>query len=279
MPIELGLDLEEVASWFPHEQEAPYTLVRVPEERARTWGDILGIPVRRCYVSDNLLQKQSADIGRSQKELIAARLPDPGSVMSGDFGEIVVYLYQAVRAHPAPVLGAKKWRLKQDRAKPAPHSDVIHFVVPHWPQASADDAILCAEVKAKATDTEFAPVLSAIEGCSRDRTSRLAKTLQWLQERALFEPHGVPLEVIERFVHAAEHPPATKQFRAVAVVCSSLIEGELKDAPTTQPQEYSVVVIAVPHLRDTYMKVFEAARSGEVVANPGQDPVTGAPRP
>lgn len=279
MPTELGLDLGEVASWFPHEQEAPYVLVRVPEELARTWGDILGIPVRRCYVSDNLLRKQSAEVGRPQRELIAARLPDPGSVMSGDFGEIVVYLYQAGYVHPAPVLGPKKWRLKQDRTKAAPHSDVIHFVVPHWPQASADDAILCAEVKSKATDTEFAPVLRAIEGCSKDRTSRLAKTLQWLQERALFEPHGVPLEVIERFVHAAEHPPCTKQFRAVAVVCSSLVEGALEDAPKVQPQDFSVVVIAVPHLRDTYMRVFEAARGAEAAADPGQDSSPGAPRP
>lgn len=272
MPSELGLDLAEVASWFPHEKEAPYTLVRVSEERALAWSDALGIAVRRCYVSDNLLQKQAAEMGRSQEELIAARMPDPGAVMSGDFGEILVYLYQAGRAHPDPVLGPKKWRLKQDRTKAAPLSDVVHFVVPHWPQASADDAILCAEVKSKATDTAFAPVLSAIEGCSKDRISRLAKTLQWLRERALFEPHGVPLEVLDRFIHAAENPPATKRFRAVAVVCSSLVDEELKDAPTEQPQEFSVVVIAVPQLHETYMKVFESARSAELDA-------TGAPQP
>lgn len=117
--------------------------------------------------------------------------------MSGDFGEILVYLYQAAKEHPVEAIGPKKWRLKQDRTKPSPHSDVVHYVLPSWPTPSAQDVILCAEVKTKATAGKTAPIKEAIEGCENDRTGRLARTLVWLRERALTEDLG-DIELIAR---------------------------------------------------------------------------------
>ena len=80
--------------------------------------------------------------------------------MAGDFGEILVMLYHAALEQPTEILGPKKWRLKQDRTKPAPYSDVVHFVVPSWPQSSDQDRILCSEVKTKSTagNSVLAPV-------------------------------------------------------------------------------------------------------------------------
>lgn len=266
---ELGFDIRQVLPWFPHEQEAPYVLVRVSDEYARAWVDVLGVPVRRCYVTDALLQTRSKKLGKPKSEILAGKLPDPGSTMAGDFGEILVYLYQAAKAHPQVALGPKKWRLKQDRKKPAPHSDVIHFVLPSWPRASNRDLLLCSEAKMKSTSGAKSPIKDAIKGCTTDRTSRLARTLEWLKERALSEDLGdVKIEHLDRFLHATDHPPATKRFRAVAVVCASLVDGELRNAPAETPTDYTVVVIVVPDLHRTYNEVFEATRRSVVPPAP-----------
>lgn len=265
---ELGLDLEQVRSWFAHEQESPFALVRVSEAHAKAWANALGLAVRRCYVLDSHIEKRAREAGVQPADIVASKLPDPGSTMAGDFGEILVYLYQGAKEHPRKAIGPKKWRLKQDRTKPAPYSDVVHFVLPSWPKPSAQDVLLCSEVKTKSTDGDSSPIAAAIEDSAKDRTSRLAKTLVWLRERALNEDLGsVKLAHLDRFIKATDHPPATKRFRAVAVVCSSLLTGELATAPASAPTEYSVVVISVPDLKKLYTSVFDAAR-GAVPSTP-----------
>jgi hypothetical protein len=264
---DLGLDLQHVRTWFPHEKEAPYVLVRVSEAHAKGWADALGIAVRRCYVTDAVLSESATARNVAQAEVIASKLPDAGSTMAGDFGEILVYLYQGAQEHPQVAIGATKWRLKQDRTKPAPYSDVIHFVLPSWPTASTEDVVICSEVKAKSGKSAFAPIKKAIEGCEKDRTSRLADTLVWLRERALTEDLGdLKIEHLNRFIEAIDHPPAQKRFRAVAVVTADLLEGEIADAPAAAPGDYTVVVISVPELKATYTSVFEAARRAVATA-------------
>ncbi|MDZ4064549.1 MAG: Hachiman antiphage defense system protein HamA [Coriobacteriia bacterium] len=261
-PDDLDFSTDVVASWFERESDTPYSLVRVPDESAAEWTEALGVTVRRCYVSDTLLVARAKELGRPASEILAARLPDPGSTMSGDFGEILVYLFLACEAGPLVAVGPKKWRLKQDRTKPAPGSDVIHFVLPDWPLAGANDRLLCAEVKAKATRGVSKPIAAAIRDSEKDRTSRLARTLIWLRERALFEDLGdVDLEELDRFIEADKHPAFEKEYKAIAVVCTSLLEDELMDAPAEEPASYSVVVIAVPDLKAAYTRVYEVART------------------
>jgi hypothetical protein len=124
-------------------------------------------------------------------------------------------------------------------------------------------------VKLKSTDGDSRPIHAAIEDSAKDRTSRLARTLAWLKERALLEDLGdVTIPHIDRFLNAIDNPPAAKRFRAVAVVCTSLVDAELADAPTTVPSEYTVVVIAVPALKATYTSVFNAVKSSVIAPVP-----------
>jgi hypothetical protein len=67
--------------------------------------------------------------------------------MAGDYGEIVTALYLASRAYPAEVLEPKMWRLKSRRTKASERYDVVQLRLPHWPTASDEEAITCAEVK------------------------------------------------------------------------------------------------------------------------------------
>jgi len=266
---ELGLNIMDVAPWFQADEDSPYVLVRVSSEHAAEWSSTLAEAIRRCYICDDVLKERAEvleeELGGTmesrQTSVIGAKLPDPGSTMAGDFGEIITYLYQAASVHPQKAFGPKKWKLKQDRTKPAPFSDVIHFILPTWPEASEEDQLLCAEVKTKSTSGNSSPIPAAIEDSGKDRTSRLAKTLVWLRDRAMTESLGQTMIAhLDRFINATDHPSATRHFSAVAVICSNLVDAELIDAPDEESDNYTLVVVAVPDLKDTYESSFASAK-------------------
>jgi hypothetical protein len=185
--------------------------------------------------------------------------------MSGDFGEIVGYLYLACRQ--AGVIGAKKWRLKIDRTKAAPFSDIVQLHLPHWPMASAEDRLICGEAKAKATAGNFAPIPAAIDGSQTDRTSRLSRTLVWLRERSLlqYDIGAVTVDQINRFINATDFPTCVREFHAIAVICSNLVGTELANlVPNTIPPGCALAVISIPELHNTYTTVFEAVHDSVI---------------
>ena len=148
---DLGFDIANALEWFANERQIPYIFERVSEESAAEIAERITDAVRRCYISDELIEERVASLGVSRAEILGSKLPDPGSTMAGDFGEILVYFYHAARLHPSIAFGPKKWRLKQDRTKPAPHSDVIHFLLPGWPTPTIRDVVVCSEVKVKSS--------------------------------------------------------------------------------------------------------------------------------
>lgn len=256
---ELGFDFSSVNSWFPHEQEHPFVLVKMKSEEALRLAETMAVAMRRCYIADSQLTKRATELGISQLEILCSTLPDKGATMAGDFGEILGYFYQSNKALPAIAIGAKKWRLKQDRTKPAPKSDVIHFVMPDRPNSSTQDAVLCSEVKLKSTAGSSTPIKSAIEDCAKDRTSRLALTLVWLRERAMRENLGdIDVQLLNRFIDSIDHPQVAKRFRAVAVICENLLTNELQAVPSVLNPDFTLVVIALPNLKETYEAVFAA---------------------
>ncbi|NRD57032.1 Hachiman antiphage defense system protein HamA [Corallococcus exiguus] len=266
---ELGLDPTKTILWFPPTQTSPYTLIQVSNENAKSWAHHLGVAVRRCYITDKHLADRAALLGLPASEILASKMPDPGSTMSGDFGEIITFILQSSQKHPQAIIGPKKWRLKQDRTKPAPHSDVIHFLVPNWPSSSSNDALLCAEVKTKSLEGSSTPIKKAIEDSAKDRVSRLGRTLTWLRERALNEDLGeLTIAHLSRFINATNHPPAAKNFSAVAILCSSLTKSELKDAPTQASPDYSVIIMSIPELKATYTSIFDAATQSATTSIP-----------
>jgi hypothetical protein len=254
---ELGFDFATSMAWFNHEQDEPYVLVKLTTQQAQQLSGEMAISMRRCYIADSLLVRRAIELGIDQSEILASKLPDQGSTMAGDFGEVLCYFYQSTKEMPVHAIGAKKWRLKQDRTKPAPKSDVVHFLMPNHPNPSEQDAILCAEVKLKSTVGASTPITSAIEDCQKDRTSRLVNTLAWLRERAMTEDLGdVNIPLLDRFIQLDAYPQVSKRFSAVAVVCESLLAGELLAAPNDQSPDFKLVIISVPDLKRTYESVF-----------------------
>lgn len=259
---ELGFDFNNSISWFQHQQNQPYVLVKLTTAHVAQLVSHMPVALRRCYITDQSLLNSVFASGVTQSGILATKLPDQGATMAGDFGEILCYFYQSTKQLPAFAIGAKKWRLKQDRTKPAPKSDVVHFIMPNRPHSSAGDAILCAEVKLKSTNGASAPIANAIEDCEKDRTSRLAKTLVWLRERGTTEPLGdVDLPLLNRFIDLVDHPPVSKRYHAVAVVCESLVDNEILTAPNVPSHEFTLLVISVPDLKNTYEAVFAATQT------------------
>jgi hypothetical protein len=120
----------------------------------------------------------------------------------------------------------------------------------------------------KSTNSDLTPIEDAIKDCAKDRTSRLSRTLQWLKERAIADPLGtVEIGHLNRFINATDYPAAIKRFRAVAVICSSLLDAELSKAPAVASPDYTLVVVAVPNLHAVYNAVFEAARTSTLPAD------------
>jgi hypothetical protein len=260
---DLGFDIANALEWFANETQTPYIFERVTDESAEAIAERITEAVRRCYISDASINARATALGVARQEVLGSKLPDPGATMAGDFGEILIYFYHAARLHPSVAFGPKKWRLKQDRTKPTPHSDVIQFILPSWPTPTDSDVVVCSEVKVKATESRtWRPIPAAIEGCEKDRTSRLARTLVWLRERLLTEDIGsVRLEHLNRFIEAIDHPPAIRRFCAVAVICSSLVEEELETIPDDAPQAYSLVIVSVPSLKELYGGIYDAVRN------------------
>lgn len=258
---DLDLDIETTTEWFSNLEDTSYKLIRISDGVANVLQESLGNAIRQCYIDDDLLGERVEQSGLGVEELIAAKLPDQGSTMAGDFGEILAFIYQATEEHPSSLFGPKKWRLKQDRTKPAPYSDVVQFLLPSWPNPTGEDCIICAEVKTKSTNGASSPISSAITDCQKDRSSRLAKTLVWLKERAMYEELGATkVEHLDRFIRATDHPQANRVFRAIAIVCDDLVDDELADVPVEKSADYGLVVISIPNLKDVYESCFGTAK-------------------
>ena len=71
----------------------------------------------------------------------------------------------------------------------------------------------------------------------------------------------VEIAHLDRFINAIDHPPVTKQFRAVAVICSSLIETELEKVPVQISADYNLVVVVVPNLHAVYNAIYDAVKA------------------
>lgn len=211
-----------------------------------------------CYITQATLQARVKATGQSASEILANKLPDAGSVMSGDFGEIFTLLFLgSQRAEKVALI--KKWRYKQDRKKPAPHSDVVVLFREFADKSSKNDFVLSAESKQKATKGAFAPIENAVAGLTLDQTGRLARTLTWLREKAIDQDTKEEIALVERFTHDLSVTYA-KHYKAVAIVDRELLDGELTRQPSpTINDTFELVVIGIKNLKEFYETVFGRA--------------------
>ena len=261
---EFGLDLDLIRSFFDEDGEG-IIRIAVSTDVADTWPTVLADAMRLAYIADDLLEDGVGATGQTKAEVLAAKLPTVGSIQSGDFAEFVAALFLGAREVDVDVLDTKKLRLKYDRDKASPRTDIVQLHLPSWPHASDADRVVCAEAKGKATQGNNNQAEAAIEGAVSDRDGRLAKTLVWLRTRASGDGHGgtlvggtVTFQHLDRFVEADAHPPYERVFNAILVICESLVADELKDLDPPAPDECEFFVISVPDLKGAYQAMLAA---------------------
>ena len=216
--------------------------------------------IGNCYIDSKELRRRTEETGLSASEVLANKLPDPGAVMSGDFGEILTLFFLSSE-RPEVTHIIRKWRYKQDRLKPAPHSDVVILHREDTLRPSMTDFVICAEAKQKATRGPFDPITKAIEGFMADNTGRLARTLVWLREKAIDSDSKSKIEYLDRFTQA-NTVPYRKHYKAVAIVDRALLDAEISrdlDLPE-QSEDFEVVVLGVDNLYDMYNSVYKRSR-------------------
>jgi len=216
-----------------------------------------------CYISKENLNIRTNVTGYSASQIIKNKIPNPGSVMAGDFGEILTLFYLDGELEEE-VLKVKKWRFKQDRNKAAPHSDVILLYKAEKDKPSAKDFVVCAEAKMKSTkNSSTSPIEASITDSDKDKTGRLARTLSWLKEKEIDHGDEDSISFMNRFTREHLDVSFSKKFRAVAIIDRKFLDEELlKELPTAIPVQddtFEVVVLAIKDLKDLYGASFECA--------------------
>lgn len=254
----VNIDLASAKSLFVTAQDDPYVLIEIHDQASDDLIQMLPSAFRQFYVDDDELERTHVAMQLPKSDLVRLKLPDAGSTMSGDFGEMLTSVMQAALQHPGVIVDPKKWRYKQDRKMPAPKSDVVQFLLPSWPESSEQDQLFCAEVKTKATSKKSTPVEDAIKDSKKDQDGRLAATLAWLRERSIFHTEVELVAQINRFIQADAHPQAELSYRAVAVISADLVAQEVAGITAETLAGATLIVVSVPHLKQTYSAVFQA---------------------
>ncbi len=255
---------DDIESWFlEHEVPEGSIEVRVHSLEDGTRAeleDFMSRAIPTCYISENELTARMNVTGLSASEIIQNKVPDQGSVMAGDFGEVLTLFYLSSERTEI-VKKLRKWRFKQDRTKAAPHSDVIIMHRAHDDHPTTEDFVICAEAKLKSTASAFSPIEKSIEGYESDKTGRLARTLVWLKEKAIDQESVDAIAYVSRFTDDLLETSFGKKYRAVVVIDLAFMDDELLkqlDLPA-QNEEFEVIVLGIGDLKDLYERSYDRA--------------------
>jgi len=250
-----------ILSYFDHVNNGCFILKLQPKERDAFLSKLPN-KYRKCYITDQkieeLLSRHNGNI--SAKKIIQSKIPDPGSVMAGDFGEITAYFILKGKYLPIKLFGPKKWRWKNDRNKALLFTDVIMFDRNDTP--SEKDLVVLAEVKTKSTKRTKNPIQQAIEGVQKDYVSRFARTLIWLKDiYTSVAPNAARIEYLDRFINSQEdkYGKYTKHFKAVAIIDSSFLDNDLEEniEDLEIEDDFEVIVISIDDLKTAYESTYK----------------------
>lgn len=217
---------------------------------------------RECYISKSDLKKLCRAHGMTSKEILEQfKLPDDGKIMSGDFGEILCLLVikSKLQMKGLRVFGIPKWRWKQEKNKAAPHSDGILFHQKNSKVPSTDDFVVSVESKMKAVkNNNYRPIQNAIDGAQKDKLTRLAKTIVWLDQRFGLEPRPHLLKKLERFKRPDVHGTYKKHFKAIALIDSNFFDDELNAGWSNTDKDIQVIAFSISDLKGAYNGMFKS---------------------
>jgi len=244
----------KVLEHFDRTNTASYILYQLKKGE---WGNLIGkLPVvfRKCYITDRVLEDLSNKNGIPKSDFLEKYIiPNRGNIVSGDFGEILSYyaVQDNYQTKGINISGPKKWQWKYDKNKPVQGADAILFHIANPKRATKNDILVSIESKMKALASTDHRIQDAIIGASKDKKSRMAKTLSWLEERYARDGVKDKIKLIERFKDPATHGDYQKKFKAIAIVDNTLETGETGKS-FTNIDNVCVIVFSIEDLKKAY---------------------------
>ena len=236
------------------------------------------LPFRRAYLTDEKVDRLETKGQNSRQDVINRRLPDPGDVMSGDFGEILTF-YMATELWSADTnVRPMKWRFKDDPKKASPKTDVVLFrIVNDAQHPDANDKMVTYEAKAHATPISGkypnhvqkpsitykdgknrCSFVDAVFDADKDRASRAAESLIYLKNKAEDSDDDDLMDVLLRFEKSYTQPYIAEH-SAVVIVESTDLANQISRIPadlmTTFPG-IAVYCMPIKGLQAIYEQIY-----------------------
>lgn len=241
------------------------------------------IPFREAYIEGGKLDHIVSHFPTTRKEAISKRLPRKGSVMSGDFGEILSFYLACQIWSPSVNVMPMKWRFKDSKKDASKYTDVVLFELHDADNPSVDDAMFTYEVKTCATglgDGTYkvhvkpsyknykdgkleCTIIEAVFDASKDAVERAAETIPYLLTRCEDEDLYDLYKKIYRF-RVAEKTTYKKEYNAVAIIDSSTLPKQMTRVPgdllTVHTNVKNVYCIPMNQLQSVYERVYDEMR-------------------
>lgn len=180
------------------------------------------------YIDDDEIKLRMQKTKKNFPEIISTCIPDVSNIMSCEFGEIIsTELLEKTfikENNQYLIYNPKKLRWKEDRNKAAHKTDVVLI-------GKQKDSyfIISGEVKTKASESNFNPVMDMLDGLREDNLSRLTKSIYWIKEKEVRFGKKDDVDLIESVVDQIKNNiKIEKKYHGIVVLDSSLLEDELK---------------------------------------------------
>ena len=244
----------KILQHFDRKNTASYILYRL---RKGEWAKFIGkLPInfRNCYITDKGLDELSKDRGITKSEFLEKYiLPDEPVIKSGDFGELLCYhaVVENFENKGLVLFAPQKWQWKDSRNVAAPGADAILFYIANPKKPTKKDILVTIESKMKSVTSKAHRIQDAIDGATKDKKTRMAKTLSWLEEK--YAKHGEEdkRKLVERFKDPATYGDFEKIFKAIAIIDSNFETDEISKA-FINTEKVSVIVFSVEDLKKSY---------------------------
>ena len=204
--------------------------------------------VVRCYIDPPKLREMSAQTGHDPAQLFRDLLPTDAKLVSGDFGEMFVWLDVQERP-PLPRFPLYRWRLRAKRNDTIRGVDLLGYVLA-GPEPTPNDLLVLCEVKTRSQSRNGRAVQRALDGVLRDYATRVASQLLFQHARLLQDGDAAGAAALARFYRTDVVPFRVRLIAAVVEDTRLWRDTDLNYLPQqhTAPAEVEVHITCVDDL-------------------------------
>ena len=142
-------------------------------------------------------------------------------------------------------------RWKDNKNKPSPGVDNVLFHIKNKKKYSDSDILVSIESEMKSVESKEHRIQTAITDASKDKLTRLSKSLIWLEEKYAKLGKENQRKMVLRFKDPATFGNFQKQHKAIAIIDKTLETGEV-DTPVNNPEGVIAIIFSIDELKTAY---------------------------